>query len=242
MTTGVNRRFMEMIVFPIIKELYYPDGTKIHKLIGTGFFLNSKGFFLSARHVFQGRGSALDLEDAKSLAVYCVHSVHIKGKPVARYIDVASIKTRNDTDIAAGYVEMNQFGKGDNSITEEEMRNTAYFNCATTKDIPVGTGIWTVAYPLAVVNSLEDGGVHIYSKSDMYKGEITRHYSVQRDSCLLTWPCYETDMEIKGGASGGPVFISGSGGVVFAVNCTGTDPHCVSHVSSLAPLVFNLSK
>lgn len=242
MTTEVNRRVMEMVVFPIIKALYYPDGTEIHKLIGTGFFLSSKGFFLSARHVFQGRGSALDLEDAKSLAVYCVHSVHIKRKPVARYIDVASIKTRKDTDIAGGYVETNQFGKGDNSITEEEMRNTAHFNYTTIKDIPVGTGIWTVAYPLAVVNSLEKGGIHIYSKSDMYKGKITKHYPEGRDRGLLSWPAYETDMEIKGGASGGPVFISGSGGVAFAVNCTGIDPHCVSYVSSFAPLVSNSSK
>ena len=239
-TTEVNRRVMEMTVFPIIKALYYNDGTEIHKLVGTGFFLNSKGLFFSARHVFEGRDSVLDLEDAKSLAVYCVHSVHIKGKPVARYIDLTSLKIRNDTDIAAGYVEMNQFGKGDSSITEEEIRNTAYFNYATVKDIPIGTEIWTVAYPLAVVNTLKDGGVHIYSKSDMYKGKITKHYPVRRDSCLITWPCYETDMEIKGGASGGPVFISGSGGVAFAVNCTGTDPHCVSHVSSFAPLVSNL--
>ena len=240
-SSEVNRRIMEMMVFPIIKALYYPDGTQIHKLVGTGFFLNSKGFFLSARHVFQGRDSVFDLEGAKSFAVYCVHSVHIKGKPVARYIDVSSIKTRKDTDIAAGYVEMNQFGKGDNSVTEKEMRNTAYFNHATTLDIQVGTEIWTVAYPLAVVNHSEEEGVHIYSKSDMYQGKITRHYPLRRDSSLLTWPCYETDMEIKRGASGGPVFISGSGGVAFAINCTGTDPHCVSHVSSLVPLVSHLS-
>jgi hypothetical protein len=45
MNTGVNGRFMEMNVFLIIKELYYSDGTKIHKLIGTGFFFQVGTFF-----------------------------------------------------------------------------------------------------------------------------------------------------------------------------------------------------
>jgi hypothetical protein len=235
-TSNVARPIMEMIVFPIIKALYYSGGYEEHKIVGTGFFLDSNGFFLSARHVFEGNKSALDIEDAKGFAVYCVHSVHLSRRLVARHIDVTSIKTRRDTDIAAGFVEMNQFGKGDNSITDAELRNTAHFNYATNTDVPVGTGIWTVAYPLATVTRLENGGVNIYAQSDMYVGKITKHYPERRD-WLLDWPCYETDMEIKSGASGGPVCISGSSGFVFGVNCLGTEPHSVSHVSSLAPLV-----
>jgi hypothetical protein len=154
---------------------------------------------------------------------------------VARHIDVTTIKTRRDTDIAAGFVEVNQFGKGDNSITEAELRNNAHFRHATNTDVPVGTGVWTVAYPLATVTRLETGGVNIYAQSDMYIGRITNHYPERRD-WLLDWPCYETDMEIKPGASGGPVCISGSGGIVFGVNCNSLDSS-LSHVSSIAPLV-----
>ena len=155
---------------------------------------------------------------------------------VARHIDITSIKTRSDTDIAAGIVEMNQFGKGDNSITEAELKNTAHFNHATNTEVPLGTGIWTVAYPLATVTHPENGHVIIHAQSDMYIGKITKHYPERRD-WLVNWPCYETDMEIKKGASGGPACISGSNGTVFGVNCTGMDPHIVSHVSSLAPLI-----
>jgi len=46
-TSKVNRHVVEMIVFPIIKALYYPNGSEIHKIIGTGFFLDSNGLFLS---------------------------------------------------------------------------------------------------------------------------------------------------------------------------------------------------
>ena len=56
--TGVTKEVMEMFVFPILKVLYYEDGSEIHKLIGTGFFIDSDGLFLTARHVFEGRGGS----------------------------------------------------------------------------------------------------------------------------------------------------------------------------------------
>ena len=243
-TSDVTRPIMEMIVFPIIKALYYPDGTEDHKIVGTGFFLDSNGRFLSARHIFYNRnrltldlGLALDIEDAEGIALYCVHSVNVNRKMVARRIDVSSIIPRRDTDIVAGFVEMKQFGKGDNSITEAELRNTAHINYATNTDISVGTEIWTVAFPLTKVSRLENGGFNVDLQSDMYRGRITKHYPEGRDRVMLPGPCYETDMEIKGGSSGGPVFISGSSGFVFGVNSTGMEPHCFSHVTSLAPLV-----
>jgi hypothetical protein len=226
---------MEMMVFPIIKALYYGDGTEVHKIIGTGFFLDSTGLFLTARHVFEDRGSAFDLEGATGFAIYCVHSVHLSRKMVARRIDVSSIKTHRETDIAAGHVEMSQFGRANESITEHELKLTAHFNHMTSTDITVGTRIWTVAYPLATVYH-QSGLLHIHAQSDAFEGKITKHYPDGRDRGLLKWPCYETDMEIKKGASGGPVFVSGSSGVVFGVNCTGFDPHTVSYVSSLVPL------
>jgi len=255
-TSDATRPFIEMIVFPILKALYYPDGTEDHKIVGTGFFLDSNGRFLSARHVFYNRkrltldlglrldlgltldlGLALDIEDAEGIALYCVHSVNVNRKMVARRIDVSSIIPRRDTDIVAGFVEMKQFGKGDNSITEAELRNTAHINYATNTDISVGTEIWTVAFPLTIVSRLENGGFNVDLQSDMYRGRITKHYPEGRDRVMLPGPCYETDMEIKGGSSGGPVFISGSSGFVFGVNSTGMEPHCFSHVTSLAPLV-----
>jgi hypothetical protein len=79
--------------------------------------------------------------------------------------------------------------------------------------------------------------VNISLQSDAFEGRITKHYPERRDSSGITWPCYETDMEIKSGASGGPVILSGSGGVVFAVNCRSIQPHVVSYVSSFAPLI-----
>jgi len=233
----LDRRMMDMIVFPIVKALFYPDDVEVHKIIGTGFFLNENGIFITARHVFQGRGSALDKEDANGYAVYCIHAVNLESKYVLRHIDVGSIKTRNDTDIAMGKVEMNQFGKPNENITKTELEKTAHLNYVSGENVAVGTKIFTVAHPLTTISNLSKGHINIAIKSEAYEGKITKHYPVRRDVGLLTWPCYETDMEIKGGASGGPVFLSGKGGVVFALNCTGTDPHMFSHVSSLSPII-----
>jgi hypothetical protein len=234
-TTNLSRPLMEMIVFPIIKALFYPDGREVHKLIGTGFFLDSDGLFFTARHVFSGRESAFDLEGAADFAVYCVHAVDLHRKLVARHIDVSSVKTHSHTDIAAGRVEMNQFGRGDKSITQRDLRETAYVSQATADNIPVGTGVFTVAYPRAVV-TYDPGSVAIHFQSDAFSGRITKHYPEGRDRSMIPWPCYETDMEIMSGASGGPVFVSRSGGVLFGVNCTGTTPHSVSYVAALGPL------
>jgi V8-like Glu-specific endopeptidase len=228
---------MEMIVFPILKALYYPDGTEIHRLIGTGFFLNSDGLFLTARHVLnQDRGAALDREDASGFAVYCVHTVNLQRKAVARYVDLSSIKMRNDTDIAAGRVEPRQFGEGDPSVTAEELKSTACVRLVTGDTLAVGTRIWSVAYPLTTVKQPQPGQVAIHAQSDAFEGTITKHYPERRDLGMLNWPCYETDMDIKGGASGGPVFIAGSGGVVCGINCSGFSAFSLSHITSLAPL------
>ena len=237
-TSRVTRHIGEMLVFPIIKALYFPNGTEVHKLIGTGFFIDSRRF-VTARHVFQGRGSALDLEGASGFAVYCVHTVDLKRRPVARHIDVASIRTRGDTDVATGLVELNQFGKPDPTIKDSDLVNTGFFSRLTIEPVPAGTAIYTIAYPLATVTAIAPKHVHIHAQSDSFEGHVTKHYPSGRDAGLLSWPCYETDMEVKGGASVGHVLIAGSSGVVFAVNCAGTEPHTVSHVTSLAPLVAN---
>jgi hypothetical protein len=136
-TGAADRALMEMIVFPIIKALYLADGTEEHKLVGTAFFLDGNRRFLTAKHVIDGRGGALDPEGAERLAVYCVHSVHLSRKMVARFIDVDSIVVRADTDIASGIVALQQFGRANPMIAENEMVGTAYFNGVTVDPVPV---------------------------------------------------------------------------------------------------------
>lgn len=122
---------------------------------------------------------------------------------------------------------------------EKPSKKTGCLNNVYVDDVPVGTKIWTVAYPKTTIDHIKSGSININYISEAYEGTITKHHPEYRDRGLLSWPCYETDMEILGGASGGPVFISGSKGTIFALNCTGTTPHSFSHVTSIAPLTGN---
>jgi hypothetical protein len=236
LTSPFDRRLGEMLIFPIIKALYFANGDEVHKIVGTGFFVGSRRF-LTAGHVFQGKGSAFDVdgEGASGYAVYCVHAVDLNRRIAARHIDVSSISLRR-TDIAEGVVEIAQFGKPNPLINEVDLVDTGFFTKFTAEPVGAGTPIYTVAYPLATVLA-EPGHIRMHARSDSFSGHVTKHYPSGRDAAMLPWPCYETDMEIKGGASGGPVMIAGSSATIFAVNCTGMEPHTVSHVTSLAPLI-----
>ena len=57
--TRATREMLEMLVFPILKVLYFRDGTETHKLVGTGFFFSNDGLFFTAKHVVEGPGSVL---------------------------------------------------------------------------------------------------------------------------------------------------------------------------------------
>jgi hypothetical protein len=227
---------MEMIVFPIIKALFFEDGTEEHKLVGTAFFLDGNRRFITAKHNFEGRESAVDPEGASRFAVYCIHSVSLSRKMVVRNVDLDTVIAHQTTDISTGLVSLEQFGRPNPDVLPEELLRTAYFDKVSVDPVAVGTPIYTIAYPLTTLSSAPRT-VNISLQSDAFEGRITKHYPEKRDNSGITWPCYETDMEIKSGASGGPVLLSGSGGVVFAVNCRSIQPHVVSYVSSFAPLV-----
>ena len=171
----LTRHIGEMLVLPILKGLYFDDGYEVHKLVGTGFFIDSSRI-LTARHVLLGRGSATDLEGATKFAVYCVHSVDLTRRPVARHVDVSSILTRNDSDIATALVELKQCGRPNPAITEKEMRQTGYITKMSVEPVSIGTRIYTIAYPLATVISKEPDNVAIHAQSDVFEGRITAHY------------------------------------------------------------------
>ncbi len=235
-TNPLNRDVAAMFVFPIIKVLFFDNGTEEQKVVGTGFFVDDRRF-LSAKHVFLGRGAALDSEGATRFAVYCAHAVNLERKLVARPIDLDSLRTRADTDIISGLVEARQFFVPDPSISDDELLHTGYLHRVSADPLPVGTAVYTVACPLVKSRFTSPGHLAIDARSDAYEGKVTAHYPEGRDRVMLPWPVYETSMPMLGGASGGPVFVVGSSGTVFAVNCAGFESLPVSHVTSVAPLV-----
>jgi hypothetical protein len=82
----------------------------------------------------------------------------------------------------------------------------------------------------------EGNSGHVSIAPKLYDGEVLKEYPSGRGG-LLPGRCYETNLAIEGGASGGPVF--DEHGHVFAVNSTGfngTDIGYVSHIQSIGGL------
>ena len=52
---------------------------------------------------------------------------------------------------------------------------------------------------------------------------------------MLPGRCFQTTMDLQGGASGGPV--ASSDGSVFGINSTGIDGHSITWISSVADLL-----
>jgi hypothetical protein len=93
-----------------------------------------------------------------------------------------------------------------------------------------GTRIITYAYP-RYSNDLVDEIQRMHFAPRFYNGEIQEYFPNGRDRVLLPGRCYQTNMIVHPGASGGPVF--SPTGLVFGVNSTGYDGTEISFVSSV---------
>jgi hypothetical protein len=84
-------------------------------------------------------------------------------------------------------------------------------------DCQVGDNICTFAYPKSVVES--NGKKHLMEFSPaFFEGKLVKEYPRGRDKTILPNPCWQADMHIHSGASGGPVF--NSQGHVVGINST----------------------
>ena len=178
--------------FPILEEVSAGQ----FKILGTGFFVLNFGVFLTAKHVFE---DVINFQTGEQLRpIVIMHAVG-NGEYLVR--SVSQVVINNTSDIAlclASNVDKNN-NKIKNKVIEISF------------DTPsIGSKIFTYAYPEST-HSLDS----INLVDGVYPGRITDFHPIKRDSALLRWPVFETDMYIYGGASGGPVF---NNGVAFAVN------------------------
>jgi S1-C subfamily serine protease len=103
---------------------------------------------------------------------------------------------------------------------------------------PPGSEVATYAYPNTRV---ERNGklTTIRLKPKLVQGRLVDYFPAGRDSAMIDWPVYETDMEIGPGCSGGPVF--SENGTAFAVNTSSFEgSEDASPVSYITPIDYIL--
>lgn len=204
------------IVFPIINRRN--DGR--FEFVATGFFINSYGGFITAKHV------VLDNDGGLLSSLYGVHVISDSEYIIRR---IESIEINSNADAAAGMLEAIY-----NSDGELISNNVLAMSKARPQ---IGESIKTFAYPLSRMYE-EDENTDIGEFSaDWFMGEIVEHLPNGRDRTFLPTECYQTSALILGGASGGPVI--NSEGVVIGINSTGFDfgdPNYGNSVSFITPI------
>jgi S1-C subfamily serine protease len=187
------------LVFPIVTRNNNGD----FKFIGTGFFINAFGGFATAKHVIFDN-------DGKPLFPFYIIQVLSRNKYIVRHVKTFSVNPNADAAVCM-LVGLNQNGR--------PLQNS----CLTlSKDnVNVGDKVKTFAYPKSkFVEESKRTQIGEFI-ANWYRGEITEHFPEGRDKTFLPSECYQTSVQILGGASGGPVI--DKTGKVVGINSTGYD-------------------
>ena len=191
--------------------------------IGTGFFIHVGGILATAAHVMR---DVLDKNGDPEAGLMTIQYVHPN---IMIRRNITNVTMHGCADVAVAAVETLIHKETGNPLRNEAM-------IMTTKVPKVGDYVATWAFPKSVSTFTEkETSVSIGPK--LYEGEIKEEHRDGRDSVMLPGPCYETNLGVEKGASGGPVF--DENGRVFAILSTGfegTDTAFISHVQSMGGL------
>ncbi|MBN3729407.1 serine protease [Burkholderia sp. Tr-20390] len=198
-------------ILPIIREI---DGGRSGQIIGTGFFV-AHGLVITAGHVVDVSvaDSSNKSEQLLDAPLWCVQIIPGTNEYHWRPIVRAQRHTRSDIALCRLRPAVNEHG---GPLGNPILRLSDH-------DPEIGTPVATYAHPDSRVRR-RGTRVQMELRPHYYEGRIDDHFPNGRDSCVITWPCFQTSIHIHGGASGGPVFDAVTG-TVFGVCATSFEPY-----------------
>lgn len=179
----------EAVVFPIFTFLNIGG----FRCLGTGFFINEYGGFITAKHVF------MDPDGQHVPRFYGVQTL-LNGERVIRQLEY--IDCHPHADIAHGML-----GVCINQDTGEETRAPIAETLSIMLDVlDVGDKVNTYGYPIQEITDSHMDTVKIEFQGVASEGEVLQHC---REGSLRTRnDCYETTLVTNAGHSGGPVMLN----------------------------------
>lgn len=199
-------------IFPLFKQ--NDDGHT--ELVGTGFFINKYSVFCTAKHVVEDVFDE-DMNQTHALFACCVDS---KTKAYWQR-SVETISMHEVADIAIGVLDpiINKEGIDKNKPVKKEniYENQHVILNAITP--PVGSYVSTYAHPQSTAINSENG-TEIFIAAKDFNGKVVEHHIPIRDKVMMPFRCFQTSINVYGGASGGPVFYEGS---VVGVNTSSVE-------------------
>lgn len=186
--------YINELIFPIIAI----GGDGNYRPVGSGFFVHPAGGFVTANHVLFRNGQLQDC--------YAIHTVSPTEKLVRK---IQAFFPHPEADIGIGMLKGQLLG------LDGKVHLRASFPISR-RVAAVGNVIRSYAYPNSVVQVTDGTQIGSFQGSWCH-GRITK-YLKEGEHWALQSDCFETNMEIASGASGGPV-IRGMG--IIGVNSRG---------------------
>jgi hypothetical protein len=194
------------------------------QIVGTACWITRYGLFLTAQHVL----ATLADEAGASLGVGFVAQLAPERNIYLRRIRRASLL--QSADLAVGQADNYLAERPDDPLPNMRAR-------LTTTIPPIRSDVTTYAYPENAELDFRDKDAMPVVVSDYSAGFFLRHVAISENP-WIPYPYFETSIEVKSGASGGPVF--DYRGRVIGVNCRGWDfkgaEHEGDHLSSIVPI------
>jgi len=194
------------------------------QVIGTGFFVSRYGLLLTAAHLVQDIANH-DRQRNPTLTWLWRMDGTLSLRPLAT-CSTFDDAPRNAADIAI----CQAVGFADGVVTWADPNE----RIAIATQLPdPGTRVATYAYPDNREVDFRNPEKTATVFADSFEGDVLA--LIGPDERLLRYPHLETSIQIRAGASGGPVF--GPPGHAFAVNCRGWDLAAdEEHLSSVVPI------
>jgi hypothetical protein len=212
-------------VVPILKEV------SLGKLcvIGTGFYLTRYGLFATAKHVLEALVSA----DGKTMVPSFVPHLATHNQVHLRQIKRAHLHRTADVAIA----------QADNYVVAFPSDPLQNLRAVLSTAFPSeGAQLSTYAYPENDILDFTREGHAPVIRGDYFDGGFLR-FVRQRENPSLKVPYFETTVELRPGASGGPIL--DSQGRAIGINCRGWDfrgceHEADGHLSYIMPIDYIL--
>jgi hypothetical protein len=204
-------------------------------VVGTGFYITRYGLFLTAGHVLS------DLADLDTQTFGTAYVFHLAGEDAVHIRRIRRVSFFHGADLA--------IGQADNFLERFSGRPLVNLRAGLSVETPTpGAPLTTYAYPENKILDFTRDDADRTITADFFDGSFLRCVG-PTENPFLPYPHLETTIEIRSGASGGPVFERGR---VVGVNCRGWDfrggEHegdnlsCVVPISAALPLEVKLDQ
>lgn len=185
-----DKNTMQETVFPIVT--YDPDKNR-WKCLGTGFFINPVGAFITAKHLFMDREN--NQLEKTLLGIQNIENKEYHVRPVKKLI------AHKDSDFMIGIL-------GDRRLNSQNVKAELSKYCVLDfEPLQNGEKIYTYSFPNTTREDLEDESTEFSFNGILSHGEIIDFHI--EGSPVVRNRCFQTNMKIDSGASGGPVFKKG---------------------------------